>query len=226
MSATGTSTSVLIAEPHQLFRDALRTLIERDGPFRVTVMVADGAQAVDRHARVGPDIAILRSDLPELNGVDATRCIVRDNPRAAVVLLAPDADAWTARAALDAGARACVLTTCPGDELMRALRTVANGSSYVCPRIVDHVVQARRAGLGAPHALDVPPPPEALTHKEPEVLQLIAEGKATKEIAQRLDVSVKTAETHRTNMMRKLGLHNVAGLTRYAIRHGLAAVEG
>lgn len=215
--------TVLIAEPQTLFREAMQAMIETTGRYRVVATAADGPGVVSSHQRLRPDIVLMRAELPGLNGADATQQILRDRPDARVIIVASDAEAWTTSAAFDAGARACLLTSCPGEALVQALDAVACGTGYICPRIIDRVSRTRHTSVQIPNAVPCPPPPDALTPKEREVLQLVAEGHATKEIAGQLEISHKTVETHRTNITRKLGLRNVSQMTRYAIRHSLAA---
>ena len=167
----------------------------------------------------------MRAELPGLNGADATHQIIHDRPNARVIVFASEAEAWTTRAAFDAGAKACLLTSCSGESLRQALDAVARGHGYVCPRIVDRLTKARDALVHTIDDTPCPPPPDALTPREREVLQRVAEGQVGKEIASGLDISLKTVESHRTNISRKLGLGNAAQMTRYAIRHGLAPVE-
>jgi DNA-binding NarL/FixJ family response regulator len=225
--------TVLLAESQRLYIDALHALIEQTGRYRVVAHAADGLEAVRLHAQHRPDAAILTAQLAALNGVDAARRIVEVQPAAAVLILAHDPDAWSTTAVFDAGARGCLFTSCPCEELVRALDAVTDGTAYLCPRAIDHFVQiktprplsTRQPGAGTQGEIPSTPPPDALTPKERGVLQLVAEGLSSKEIADRLGVSLKTVETHRTNIMRKLELRNVACLTRYAIRHGLATAE-
>ena len=214
-------TDVLLAEPQQLFGEALRTYIERNGRYRVAATAPDGPAALDSCRRVNPGIVLMRAELPGLNAADTTRRLVQILPKARVIIYASDDEAWTVNAAFEAGACACLLTSCPAEELDRALDAVSSGGGYICPRIVDRLTRARQNRAATPNGVQCPPPPDALTPKEREILQRIAEGEATKEIAWRLDISIKTVETHRTNITRKLNLHNAAQLTRYAIRHGL-----
>ncbi|MCC5821898.1 MAG: response regulator transcription factor [Phycisphaerales bacterium] len=217
--------TVLIAEPHQLYSDALHALIEASGRYQVVGKAADGPDAMALHNKLRPDITLIRAELPGLNGVDAARQLLQDQPKAVVVVYAGDAEAWATNASFEAGARGCMLTSCSGGELLRALDSVSNGVAYLCPRLVDRLVEVKHAGRPAPKAVCVPPSPEVLTPKQREVLQRVAEGMGTKQIADSLGVSSRTIETHRTNITRKLGLHNAAQMTRYAIRHGIASAQ-
>lgn len=215
----------MIAEPQRLFADALRSLIEQDNRFEVCATVCTGPEAIEQYNLTRPRIAVIRSDLPGLNGADAAQTILRDHPKAIILLIASEADAWGTRAAIDHGVRGCILTTCPAEGLRSALRALADDLPYICPRIVDLILKNNPTSRRAANSVEAIPPPDALTPKEREVLQLIAEGLVTKEIAKSAGVSVKTIETHRTNMMRKLGLRNVAQVTRYAMQHGLVVPQ-
>lgn len=228
-----TTRTVLLAEPQRLYLDALHVLIEQTGRYRVVAHAADGLEAVRLHAQHRPDATIVAAQLGGLNGIDAARQIIQAQPTAAVLVLAHDPDAWSTSAVFDAGARGCLFTSCPREELLRALDAVTSGTAYLCPRAIDHFVQIKTPRAlchthpAAGDLAEIPPtpPPDALTPKERGVLQLVAEGHSSKEAADRLGVSLKTIETHRTNIMRKLKLRNVACLTRYAILHGLANAD-
>ncbi len=215
----------MIAEPQRLFAESLRSLIEQDNRFQVCATAYTGPEAIEQYNLVRPRIAVIRSDLPGLNGADTAHTILRDHPKANILLIASEADAWCTRAAIDHGVRGCILTTCPAERLKSALHALADDLPYICPRIVDLILKNKPTSRRAANSVEAIPPPDALTPKEREVLQLIAEGLVTKEIAETASVSVKTIETHRTNMMRKLGLRNVAQVTRYAMQHGIVRSE-
>jgi DNA-binding NarL/FixJ family response regulator len=160
--------------------------------------------------------------MPDLNGIEATRKILGANPQVKVIGLSGHADEHIVRGMLTAGASAYILKHTAGDELMRAIHTVMKGGRYLSPEVtrgvMDAYVELSRP-LGKDHVFVV------LTDREREVLQMIAEGKSTKEVADDLSVSVKTVETHRRNIMEKLDLHSVAALTKYAIREGITSVD-
>jgi DNA-binding NarL/FixJ family response regulator len=203
---------VLLADDHLIVRQGLRALLEREG-FRVVGEAADGREAVQLSGKTHPDIAVLDLAMPSLNGLDAAREIVRAGPRIKVVLLTMHTEDPYVLEALRAGVSGYVLKTQAGDDLVQALREVLRGSIYLSPGVSRAVVEAYRSKS------DLPPDP--LSPREREVLQLVAEGKTTKEVAGLLGVSVKTAESHRTRIMAKLDIHETAGLVRYAIRRGL-----
>jgi DNA-binding NarL/FixJ family response regulator len=204
---------ILLADDHSVVREALRLLLEREG-FEVVGEAADGQQAIRLARRLEPDIAVLDLAMPLANGIEAAREIRTACPRTAAVLLIGSATDAQVLAALQAGVQACVLKTCEAAELMRAIREVARGEVYLSRGLARPVVEAWLGGAELPA--------DPLTPRERQVLQLIAEGKATKEVAQLLYVSVKTVESHRARITAKLSIRETAGLVRYAIRRGLS----
>ena len=203
---------VLLADDHLIVRQGLRALLEREG-FRVVGEAADGREAVHLAGGSHPDVAILDLAMPSLNGLDAARELLRADPRMKAILLTMHTEDPYVLEALRAGVSGYVLKTQAGDDLIQAIREVLRGSIYLSPGVSRAVVDAYRAKS------DLPPDP--LSPREREVLQLVAEGKTTKEVASLLGVSVKPAESHRTRIMAKLDIHETAGLVRYAIRRGL-----
>lgn len=203
---------ILLADDHTLFRESLKTLLEREG-FEVIGEASDGRQAIRLGRRLDPDLAILDLGMPLLNGIEAAREIRKHSPRTHTILLTMfEEDAYVV-GALQAGVRGYVLKAQAAADLVRAIHEVSHGSIYLSPGISRAVVDAclNRTSPGD----------EPLTDRERHVLQLIAEGKSTKEVAEILAVSFKTAESHRMRIMSKLDIHNTAGLVRYAIRRGL-----
>ena len=205
-------TQVLLADDHQIVRQGLRALLEREG-FRVVGEAADGREAVRLSGETHPDVVVLDLAMPALNGLDAAREILRGSPRAKAILLTMHTEDPYVLEALRGGISGYVLKTQAGDDLVRAIREVTRGSLYLSPGVSRAVVDAYRAKTELP--------PDPLSPREREVLQLVAEGKTTKEVAGLLGISVKTAESHRTRIMSKLDIHETAGLVRYAIRRGL-----
>jgi DNA-binding NarL/FixJ family response regulator len=203
---------VLLADDHDVVRQGFRALLEREG-VDVVGEAADGREAVRLAEALEPDVAVLDLSMPGLNGLDAARTMLRSRPKLGVVLLTMHADEQHVVAALRAGARGYVLKTQAADALTQAIRQVAEGFTYLTPSVAQVVVDAYLAGRDAP--------PNPLTPRECEVLQLVAEGRTTKEIAGLLDLTVKTAESYRARIMEKLAIHDTAGLVRYAIRHGI-----
>jgi two-component system response regulator NreC len=203
---------ILLADDHQIFRESLKALLEREG-CEIVAEAADGRQAARLARRLAPDIAVLDLGMPLLNGVDAARDIKRHAPRTRTLLLTMFEEAAYVLSALQAGVRGYVLKAQAAADLMRAIDEVLRGAIYLSPGISRIVVDAY---LNKTTAVDEP-----LSYRERHVLQLVAEGRSTKGIAVELGVGFKTVESHRTRIMRKLDIHNTAGLVRYAIRRGL-----
>jgi DNA-binding NarL/FixJ family response regulator len=205
--------SVLLADDHPVFRQGLRALLEREKRFDVVGEASDGLEAITLAERLQPQIVVIDLAMPALNGIDAVREIVKRAPRAKAILLTMYTEEHHVLEALRAGVKGCVSKSQAAEHLLQAINDVSAGGVYLSPHVSGAVVQAYLAKTELPY--------EPLTPRERQVLQLIAEGKTTKETAAVLEVSVKTAETHRTNLMEKLDIHSTAGLVRYAIRRGL-----
>jgi len=203
---------LLLADDHQLVRQSLRALLEREG-YQVVAEAGDGREAVRLARELNPDLAVLDVAMPELNGLEAARQIGRAAPRVRTVLLTMHDEEQYVAEALAAGVKGYVLKSQVAHDLLRALEEVAQGAVYLSPRVSHVLVDV---SLGRRRIGDDP-----LTEREREVLHLIAEGRTTKQVAAALGVSVKTAESHRSRLMKKLDIHEVAGLVRYAIRRGL-----
>ena len=203
---------ILLADDHQILRQGLKGLLEREG-LQVVGEAADGQEAIKRARDLSPDVAVLDLTMPLLNGLDAAREIVRASPRTRPILLTMHTEDPYVMEALRAGIKGYVLKTQPSTDLVQAIQEVSRGRVYLSPGISRTVVEAYLAKTELP--------PDPLSPREHEVLQLVAEGKTSKEIARLLGVSVKTAENHRTRIMARLGIHETAGLVRYAIRRGL-----
>ena len=203
---------VLIADDHEMFRQGLRVLLEEEG-FQFVAEACDGRQAVQLCQQHHPEVAILDVGMPVLNGIYAAREIIKANPRTRVVLLTQHTEDQMVLESLRAGVTGYVLKTRATAELVQALRAVCRGEMYLTQSISYTVVQAflRKDEL----------PERPLSDRERQVLQLVAEGKTTKEIASLLGISVNTADSHRTNLMEKLDIHDTAGLVRYALRNGV-----
>jgi DNA-binding NarL/FixJ family response regulator len=212
------ATRVAIIEDHAIVRDGLRRLLEASGEFEVILECGDGRVAVDKLLKAKPDIAIVDIWLPQLSGIDVTKRIREDMSYCKVVILSQHDRSDFVEAALLEGASGYVLKSASGTDLLAALRAVRAGKCFLSPEIAQHLVSAFAS----------PPEERALgrarlTAREREVLQLIAEGLSSKEVAATLGVSTRTAETHRTSLMNKLGVHKVAGLVRFAIREGFVS---
>jgi len=206
------SGQILIADDHPLVRQGLRSLLEQHG-FTIVGEAADGREVTQLAQELEPDVAVLDLAMPLLNGLDAAREITRTSRRTKTILVTVHTADQYVLEALQAGVRGYVLKSQATAELVQAIQEVMRGGRYLSPGISEAVVQAYLAKT------DLPSDP--LTPREREVLQLIAEGKTTKDIAGLLGVSVKTVESHRTRLMGKLHIRQTAGLVRYAIRRGL-----
>ncbi|MDO8909394.1 MAG: response regulator transcription factor [Pseudohongiella sp.] len=203
---------VVIADDHAMFRQGLKGMLEGD-EYVVVGEAENGHDAIRTVRQQTPDLAILDFSMPLLNGIDAARDIQRRSPETHVVLLTMYDDDTCVFEALRAGVRGYALKTQTSTDLLGALREVMKGAVYLSPDISDSVVNAYVSKTDIKS--------EVLSERERQVLQLIAEGHTTKSIAAMLFVSVKTAESHRTHIMQRLGLHNIASLVRYAIRRGM-----
>ena len=205
-------THLLLAEDHVLVRQALRVLLEQAGMV-VVGEGSDGLEALQLAHTHQPEVAILDIAMPHLNGLETTRRLRETRPQIKSILLTMHTDEPYVLEALHAGAVGYVVKTQAAADLVQAIHSALHGAIYVSPVVTPAVVQAALRGT--------PLPPDPLTSREREILQRIAEGQTTKEIAASLALSVKTAESHRTNLMRKLDLHETASLVRYAVRRGL-----
>ena len=204
--------TILLADDHPMFRQGLRALLEREG-FEVKAETDDGQTAVRLVRQLNPDVAVLDLGMPMLNGIDAARQIHKQTPGTQVVLLTMYEEEAYVLEALRAGIRGYVLKAQAAADLVAAIREVLRGAMYLSPGISKTVVDAY---MGKSEL-----PPDPLTDRERQVLQLVAEGMTTKEIAEALGLSAKTADSHRTRIMQKLEIHETASLVRYAIRRGI-----
>ena len=209
---------VLIADDHDLVRAGVTLLLQAVGGVEVVGEAADGREAVAMAESLAPDVILMDIMMPELNGLDATARIVASNPRTRVVILSMRTGEEEVLTALRSGAVGYLVKNVKPDELGMALRAAARGEIYLCSAVSRHVVdKVLQRALVSDDTYD------RLTGRQREVLQLVAEGRTSKEIARRLDVSVRTAESHRAQIMEALDIHDVAGLVRYAIRRGMIA---
>jgi DNA-binding NarL/FixJ family response regulator len=208
-------TRIVIADDHAVVRDGVKLLLELEG-FEVVGQAEDGLEAVKLVRELRPDVAVLDRGMPLLNGVDAAREIRQAVPETLLVLLTMDTDENHLLEALQAGFRACVLKSYEARELIEAIHAVVRGETYLHPGLSRLVVEAYLAGAESPR--------DPLSPRERQVLQLLAEGKKAREVAALLCIGVKTAESHRARLMKKLGIRETAGLVRYAIRQGVINV--
>ena len=214
------SLPVLLADDHEIVRVGLRVLIERLGGMAVVAEADSGRAAVQLAKKLKPAVVLMDISMPDLNGVDATRQMVAAAPGVKVIALSMHADTRYVAGMLQAGARGYLLKESMADEIGRAVQAVLAGEVYLARKIAGVVVQDYVQRLASEEGASSP-----LTGREREVLQLVAEGRSTKGIAAHLHVSIKTIETHRSQIMDKLDLHSVAELTKYAIRQGLTSLD-
>jgi two-component system response regulator NreC len=203
---------VVLADDHILVRQGLKSLLEREG-FQVAGEASDGQEAVQQVVQHQPDIAILDISMPTLNGVEAARNLARLAPKTKVILLTQHNEDQYISGAIDAGVRGYVLKSQAANDLVRAIQQVSRGDVYLSPGVSAALMDAVRSKSERPA--------DPLTPRERQVLQLIAEGKSTKDVASLLGISVKTAESHRTRLMQKLDIHETASLVLYAVRRGI-----
>jgi DNA-binding NarL/FixJ family response regulator len=205
------TTRIVVADDHEIVRQGLRTLLEAQPGWSVVGEASNGTEAVERAIELKPDVVVLDVSMPELNGFEATRRIREAVPQTEVLVLSVNDAEQVVRKALASGARGYLVKSDAGRELVAAIEAALRHKAFLSPKL------SQTQGLtsnGAEVSAD-------LTARERETAQLLAEGLSNKDIASRLDISVKTAETHRTNIMRKIGAHSLADVVRYAIRNGL-----
>jgi len=211
---------VLLVDEHELMREGLRAILERERDIEVIGEAGSGRDAVALAASLAPDVVIMDVAMKDMNGIEATRQIRAERRDIQVVALSSYGDRRYVAAILDAGASAYVLKANAYDELRRAVHAVSDGKSYLCADVAGGVIEDA-AGTGSPAGSVF----VRLGNREREVLQLLAEGLSSPQIARRLHVATSTVESHRRNLMSKLGLHSVAELTKYAVREGLTSLE-
>ena len=209
---------ILIADDHLVIRAGLRLLLERHADFIVVAEADDGRQAVNLAAQHKPDVAVVDVAMPNMNGIEATRLMTEADPTLAVVVLSMYTDETYVMRALRSGAKAYLLKSSAETDLIQAVRAVREGKSFFSPVVSrmlleDYVRQMGQKGVEDSY--------ELLTSREREVLQLVAEGRANKDMAAHLNLSLHTVETHRTRILQKLNLHSVPELILYAVRKGI-----
>jgi DNA-binding NarL/FixJ family response regulator len=215
------SIKILIADDHQIMRDGLRSLIEKQPGMEVVAEAENGRTAVKLTRKVKPDVIVMDINMPDLNGIDATRQIVSESSGTKVIALSMYTDQQFVTGALKAGVSGYLQKDSAFEELSHAIRTVMANRTYLSPKITDEVVRGYVEKLVAGEYGG----PSLLTDREREVVQLYAEGQTTKKIADRLNLSVKTVETHRRHIMEKLNITSIAELTKFAIREGLTTLD-
>jgi two-component system response regulator NreC len=214
------STRILLADDHKIIREGLKALLEKAPDMEVIAEAQDGLTAVRLSQKLKPDVVIMDIGMPDLNGIEATRQILAQYRNIKVVALSMHSDRRFVLQMLEAGASGYLLKDSAFEELISSIHTVMSNHPYLSPKITDVVIKEYLYSMSRTETTVF----RVLTAREREVLQLLAEGKATKQIASALNVSVKTVETHRQQIMEKLDLHSVAELTKYAIREGLTTL--
>lgn len=215
---------ILVADDHEIVRRGLVSLIKSRTDWEICAETDNGRTAVEKARELKPDIAVLDIGMPVLNGLEATRQILHDNPTVRVVILTISDSEQLMREVLDAGARGFLLKSDAARDLITAVEALQHNKTFFTARVAQMVLSGYLGRTSTPSRPE--PALPNLTAREREVVQLLAEGKSTKEVAVELSLSVKTAETHRSNIMRKLGLHSVSELVLYAVRNNIIQVAG
>jgi two-component system response regulator NreC len=209
---------ILLADDHTVMRSGLRALLERQNNFEIVGEAENGRQAVSLSTSLLPDVVVMDVGMPLLNGVEATKSLLKQSPSTGVVMLSMHSDESYVLRSLKAGARAYLLKDSAASDLLSAIDAVSQGKSFFSSRIRELLAEDYVRDLRQKGAVDSY---ELLTMREREILQLLAEGKANKEVAAALNISPYTVETHRSNILEKLGLHSPAELILYAVRKGI-----
>ena len=215
------SIKIILADDHAMLRHGLSKSLQNEKDMEVIAQAKDGRTTVELAKELSPNIIIMDIGMPDLNGIEATRQIVKENPKVKIIALSMHSSKNFIIEMFKAGASGYLLKDCEFDELVNAIRLVMNNKTYISPAISDVVVDnyMRQPDNAKDSAFSI------LSQREREVLQLLTEGKATKQIAKRLHISAKTVEVHRLNLMGKLKIDSIAQLTKYAIQEGLTQPE-
>ena len=213
---------IFIADDHRILREGLRSMIEKIRNVDVVGEAGNGREAVRLASERRPDVVIMDVNMPDLNGIEATRLLLKELPAVKVIALSMYSDKRFVAGMLRAGASGYLLKAGAFEELATAVQTVMAGDIYLSPRVTGVVIEDYVGQLNQEKSA----PTKTLSPREREILQLLAEGKSSKDVASLLHVSEKTVHSHRQNIMEKLNLHSIAELTKYAIREGITTVEG
>jgi DNA-binding NarL/FixJ family response regulator len=210
---------VLIVDDHEIMREGMSALLRKYSQFEVVGQATDGRQALEMASQLKPDVIIMDVGMPNLNGVDATKKLISMYPDLKIMALSAHSDGAIVAKMIKAGASGYMLKESAFDELIEGLNTLLDGKTFLCNKISKVVFSDYVGMVTNPKAKSG----DGLSSREREVLQLVAEGNTTKEIAEVLKLSTKTIDSHREHIMEKLGIRNIAGLTKYAIREGLTS---
>ncbi len=211
---------ILVADDHEVVRRGLSALLQTQEGWEICAEASDGREAVEKAKQLNPDFVILDIGMPNLNGLAATRQLAQHDPNCKIIVLTVTDTDQVIREALDAGARGFVLKSDAVWDLISAIEALQRGQMFFTPRVNEMVLAAfLEKRTAAPRGM--PPKFSTLTPREKEVIQLLAEGKSSKEVASFLNLSTKTAETHRSNIMRKLGFHSIRDLVLYAVKNNI-----
>jgi len=215
------TTRILLVDDHNMIREGLRAILGKENDMLVVAEAENGRETLRLVSELRPDMIIIDVAMPDLNGIETTRRLVVDHPRSKIIALSMHSDQRFVTKMFEAGAHGYLLKDCASKELVGAIRAVMANETYLSPSVTgamvnDYVGEQKRPELSAF---------TVLTAREREILQMIAEGRSTKDIADRLNVSSKTVETHRRRIMNKLNVHSVAQLTKYAVREGLTSLD-
>lgn len=214
---------ILVADDHEVVRRGLCALLQAQPDWEVCGEAGDGREALEKTQKLKPDVVILDIGMPSLNGLEATRQILKINPQTRILILTLHDSDQVVREVLNAGARGFLLKSDAARDLVAAVEALRRDKTYFTSKVAAMVLEGFLRN-GTPAAVAAPPNRGRLTPREREIVQLLAEGKSTKEVAVALGLSVKTAETHRSNIMRKLELHSVSDLVLYAVRNNIVHV--
>ncbi len=212
---------ILLADDHKIMREGIRSMLEQEPDLEVVGEAGNGREVLELSSETNPDVIIMDINMPDMNGTEATRQLKKKSDRIKIVALSMHSDKYIVMDMLKAGASGYLLKDCSGQDIVSAIRSVYQGNSYLSPEITGVVID----NYVNKTSTDVPKAPSKLTAKEREVLQLVAEGLTTKEISSSLNIATKTVDNHRVNIMNKLDLHNIAELTKFAIRHGITHLD-
>ena len=209
---------IVLADDHKMILTALRSMLEKESDIAVVGEASDGKALLELVAAKTPDVAVVDIDMPGIDGIEATRLLLAKQPHLKITALSAYSDKRFILEMLNAGAKGYLVKASAADELPRAIRAIVQGQTYLCPEVAGAIVEAARS-----NTLPGGDTAATLGRREREVLALVAEGKSSSEIAAKMHIAASTVEVHRRNIMRKLDLHNVAELTKYAIREGLTS---